>query len=42
MSSGSHQIYTRRWANTLNVPIFSIDYKLAPENPFPKGLNDCW
>jgi hormone-sensitive lipase len=42
MSSGSHQNYTRLWANDLNIPIFSIDYRLAPKNPFPDALNDCW
>ena len=42
MSSSSHQIYTRVWANNLNVPIFSIDYKLAPEFPFPHAINDIW
>ena len=30
MSSGSHQTYTRLWANEIGVPIFSIDYRLAP------------
>lgn len=35
MSSRSHQNYTRRWANSLNVPVFSIDYGLSPDNPFP-------
>lgn len=30
MSSGSHQNYTRVWANELDIPIFSIDYRLAP------------
>ena len=30
MSSGSHQNYTRVWANELNVPIFSVDYRLSP------------
>ena len=42
MSSGSHQNYTRVWANELNVPIFSIDYRLAPKDPFPAALNDVW
>ena len=42
MSSGSHQNYTRLWANDLNIPIFSIDYRLAPNSPFPDALNDCW
>ena len=30
MSSNGTQIYTREWANTAKVPIFSIDYRLAP------------
>lgn len=42
MSSGSHQNYTRMWANILNIPIFSIDYRLAPKYPFPTALNDIW
>ena len=31
MSSGSHQNYTRIWANDTKVPIFSIDYRLSPQ-----------
>ena len=42
MSSGSHQTYTRIWANELNVPIFSVDYRLAPQDQFPAALNDVW
>jgi hormone-sensitive lipase len=32
MSSASHQCYTRLWADSLGVPIFSIDYRLAPKD----------
>ena len=42
MSSRSHQIYTRKWVNSLETICFSIDYHLAPEFPYPEGLNDCW
>jgi hormone-sensitive lipase len=42
MSSGSHQIYTRKWANSLKVPIFSIDYGLAPKHAYPKAFDDCF
>ena len=41
MSSFIHQIYTRKWAEKLGVPIVSVDYGKAPHRPFPNGLYDC-
>ena len=30
MSSYSHQIYTRKWANEIGIPFVSVDYAKAP------------
>uniref|UniRef100_T1JYX5 Alpha/beta hydrolase fold-3 domain-containing protein n=2 Tax=Tetranychus urticae TaxID=32264 RepID=T1JYX5_TETUR len=41
-SPESHEIYLRDWAIKLRgVPLVSVDYRLAPENKFPSGLQDC-
>lgn len=37
-----HQSYTRMWTNDLGVPVFSLDYKLAPKSPFPEPVNDVF
>ncbi|CRL00605.1 CLUMA_CG013865, isoform A [Clunio marinus] len=46
-SSKSHEFYLREWAVKMDIPILSIDYSLAPEAPFPRGLEEvfytyCW
>jgi hormone-sensitive lipase len=41
-STFSHQPYLRKWSNHLKLPIFSIDYRLAPKHKFPEGLDDAW
>ena len=35
------QAYLRGWCRELDAVVVSINYSLAPDHPFPKGLDDC-
>ncbi|XP_070551317.1 hormone-sensitive lipase-like [Ptychodera flava] len=41
-SSKSHEMYLRYWAKELDVPIVSMDYSHAPEQPFPRAFEECF
>jgi len=37
----SHQAHAIRLANTARVVVVNVDYRLAPEHPFPQGVDDA-
>lgn len=39
-SSASYQYYTIKFAKETGYPVFSVDYRLAPEFQFPCALSD--
>jgi len=41
-SIDSHDGYCRSLANHSRIPVVSVDYRLAPEAPFPAALEDCY
>ncbi|CAI8873018.1 alpha/beta hydrolase [Pseudomonas sp. IT-P291] len=37
----SHDFICAEWASTLGVRVVAVDYRRAPEHPFPAAFDDC-
>jgi acetyl esterase len=41
-SMEQYDLIARQLANTSGAIVVSVDYRLAPEHPYPAPLDDCW
>jgi acetyl esterase/lipase len=42
MNPRIHDDKLMAWAGKLGLPVLSLDYKKAPEHPYPYALNECY
>lgn len=38
----AEDLQAKQLAFDLDITVVSVEYRLAPEHPFPAGLDDCW
>ena len=41
-SVDTHDVFCRELCNAAGVSVLSVDYRLAPEDPFPAAVDDAW
>lgn len=41
-SEASQDPYLKNMADTYGLIVWSVGYRLAPEDPWPAGVNDCY
>ncbi|PRP76922.1 hypothetical protein PROFUN_06200 [Planoprotostelium fungivorum] len=41
-TTSSHLTHVRHWSKETSAPVLSVDYRLAPDYPFPTAFQECY